>query len=1518
MSPPPQGAQSSRGHATKNSFSGGPGSAGLGSGYGPGVSSNMHQPGGGQGPQSQQQGILRGPSGPNGVQQGGSNGPPGAAGGFKFGSPSQIPGPGSPPYNNNMSSPNGIGGPGLPPLSTSGPPIQGGPGGPSSAGPAGASGAGADRSRTQQVVYPWSQRPLTMNPPRFLDDSRQAQPGAVSPSPFPRYGHAVNSVASNIGEVYLFGGLVRESVKNDLYVINAERVTQPASQTSPPTAGASGALPGGVSATLVQTTGEIPPPRVGHATVLVANVLILWGGDTKVRADDKQDEGLYLLNLSSREWTRVRPSVEGPNAGPVGRYGHTVSIVGSRFFVFGGQVDGTFMNDLWSFDLNSLKATPQWEMLQPTTELPPKRTGHASVMLKDKIYIFGGTDGQYHYNDTWCYDITTNVWKELSCIGYIPVPREGHAACLVDDVMYIFGGRGVDGKDLGDLASFRISNQRWYMFANMGPSPTGRSGHALTAFQNKVIVLGGESFTGNKPDDPAIAYVLDTAKIKYPPEGGSKTGATPSSARKSGAEGPGSRSMSPADRAVSPTQRGAQQESLVSALQRPAEQQQQHLQQQQMSPSRNAPPANYLGATSPNTPGATYTGPRSQHSLENIGGASRGDGNPASRGANGMDRTQAMSPTAHDGLPYGGVQPTNGMREAPPQASAGGLPSVELDALRRREAWMKTALALAVKKGFVVPEELSDAGETKTPQNGGDSLDLDDIDTGAAGSEKERMVRALITLKSQLALAKSTIAQQAQSEADRIGDSDRARMTALQEAAFFRAKMEALESGNTKEADRLQRERNNDIERQLSDSLRETSDFERQISRLKEEVKLEQQLRSSAEERLSEASKRAMAAESAQLKMNDELGILQKRSHTQEAELRNHREKTVTLTSLVAKHQSENEEMRGQMDEHRSTADRHVSALRDLQSGLGAATARASEHERMHFQHRDLVQQHELTISRLRSELNAKSDEADGHASRATELESLVARHREEADAHRTAVSGGLAQLLAHHKQQAVRGTDSNVPSHVSDRLRALQEESDALRQNSSESKTAADRAQSLAEEMRERNQALERQQSGLQSELSAMRSQLAIALQEVARLKDTSSGKDVELRDARRQFESSQVKHGMLRQFMGEHGLAVPSDDEMVSKSGFAEKRVRSLEEEVDAQARQIDDTEHRLRDALSRVEELTRELEHAGSRADRNGPDGSTADAEDAQRRASLAERELQEAHATYRDRTAQLENDYQTAVQFVKGSEKMLRRMKDELTRYKTENGSLQNELMNARSGVYSPDNAAAKDVEALRVRLADLTSQHDEVNAENRDLERRVAALIAEHKDFRDKNRDALDRAAEPSSATSQAKVQELETQVQMLDNSLANVRRELQETLTLNTHLSNELTSATKESATINGTGAGGAGGSANLASDLSNAQRQNQQLRTERENLTMRLQETEDKLQLLLGRVEAGDSDGEGGGLRDDDEARDSHAFSISSELDKWERDRAGIPDGLQHTLGATLPPSTANANTGA
>lgn len=62
----------------------------------------------------------------------------------------------------------------------------------------------------------------------------------------------------------------------------------------------------------VPPKGEVPIPRVGHATALFGNVLVSWGGDTKTRVEDEQDQGLYLLNLGESDlsyWAGCWPVV---------------------------------------------------------------------------------------------------------------------------------------------------------------------------------------------------------------------------------------------------------------------------------------------------------------------------------------------------------------------------------------------------------------------------------------------------------------------------------------------------------------------------------------------------------------------------------------------------------------------------------------------------------------------------------------------------------------------------------------------------------------------------------------------------------------------------------------------------------------------------------------------------------------------------------------------------------------------------------------------------------------------------------------------------------------------------------------------------------------------------------------------------------------------------------------------------------------------------------------------------------
>jgi hypothetical protein len=103
---------------------------------------------------------------------------------------------------------------------------------------------------------------------------------------------------------------------------------------------------------------------------------------------------------------------------PLGRYGHAVCMYNNLFFVFGGQENNEFFNDIWVFNLSnsmSLRAHQfrssgartrvnesfgfppsavksdeggSWERVVPENKGPSARTGHIAVTYKDHIFVY--------------------------------------------------------------------------------------------------------------------------------------------------------------------------------------------------------------------------------------------------------------------------------------------------------------------------------------------------------------------------------------------------------------------------------------------------------------------------------------------------------------------------------------------------------------------------------------------------------------------------------------------------------------------------------------------------------------------------------------------------------------------------------------------------------------------------------------------------------------------------------------------------------------------------------------------------------------------------------------------------------------------------------------------------------------------------------------------------------------------------------------------------------------------------
>jgi hypothetical protein len=115
--------------------------------------------------------------------------------------------------------------------------------------------------------------------------SAHALPFGQSPSPYNRNGHSLSTSATTVSDLFLFGGYIHscKSRSNDLYVISIRDF----------------------STTLLQTSGDVPSPRIGHRAVLTGTSLLIWGGKTDFGSQNAQnqshDDSFYLLNLGTSD-----------------------------------------------------------------------------------------------------------------------------------------------------------------------------------------------------------------------------------------------------------------------------------------------------------------------------------------------------------------------------------------------------------------------------------------------------------------------------------------------------------------------------------------------------------------------------------------------------------------------------------------------------------------------------------------------------------------------------------------------------------------------------------------------------------------------------------------------------------------------------------------------------------------------------------------------------------------------------------------------------------------------------------------------------------------------------------------------------------------------------------------------------------------------------------------------------------------------------------------------------------------
>ena len=160
----------------------------------------------------------------------------------------------------------------------------------------------------------------------------------------------------------------------------------------------------------------------------------------------------------------------------------------------GGFPDETPVDNIWIYN-------PINDAWREGPTIPRPRGGGGVVTYDGKIYLVSGlTNGHIGGHVTWldCYDPATDTWSQLPDA---PRARDHFRAVVVGDRIYNAAGRrtarnsseGVFGNLEARVDYYDISMGQWFTLPVGSNIPTPRAGNAAINFQDKVLVIGGES-----------------------------------------------------------------------------------------------------------------------------------------------------------------------------------------------------------------------------------------------------------------------------------------------------------------------------------------------------------------------------------------------------------------------------------------------------------------------------------------------------------------------------------------------------------------------------------------------------------------------------------------------------------------------------------------------------------------------------------------------------------------------------------------------------------------------------------------------------------------------------------------------------------------------------------------------------------------------------------------------------------------------------------------------------------------
>ncbi|KAL7334693.1 hypothetical protein PS15p_200283 [Mucor circinelloides] len=300
--------------------------------------------------------------------------------------------------------------------------------------------------------------------------------------------------ANLIGEkLYVFGGCDTSLCFNTLYILDMDTMTWSKPRT-------------------INQQG--PPPCRAHSCTVVerdlgsgkrSHQLYIFGGGNG--PDYFQD--IYVLDVETLVWSK--PNIEADTR-PSKRRAHTTCLWDDKIIVIGGGDGARALDDVHMLDISNPHAQVlRWEKLQTSGSPPPARGYHTSNLVKDKLVVFGGSDGHDCFEDVHVLDLVKKRWSQIDLDRKIP--RLAHTSTQVGSYVFVIGGH--DGRRYSqEVLLFNLVTMSWEARKVYGVAPNPRGYHTTVLYDSRLYVLGG--YDGKNVFDDV--HMLELSACAYLPQ----------------------------------------------------------------------------------------------------------------------------------------------------------------------------------------------------------------------------------------------------------------------------------------------------------------------------------------------------------------------------------------------------------------------------------------------------------------------------------------------------------------------------------------------------------------------------------------------------------------------------------------------------------------------------------------------------------------------------------------------------------------------------------------------------------------------------------------------------------------------------------------------------------------------------------------------------------------------------------------------------------------------------------------